>query len=396
MRWLAGLAVVVAACGTTAEPRENAASTPVPPTATLEHARVLVAPPSYAQAARPAIDLSRWVPDIETEARWPLGFNDHPIDEPSFAIAGALADPGVDWHSLCERGVQFRHLSKDQDLIAYLKVWCTADEADALYQLGLLRHTAIFGIAAAITPDIARIVVSHGSSVDVEGLLTRAHLLDAATVDLVAASYLELGRQGDALAMTELASQVDHVLTDATRCHRLVRAIASTTGAAQDDAAARLHVLGTPDPDKQMGVVQPRAPDATCKQLDSDVTCWRNPSLECARPGTDSTAESLLAAYGRWPTVEASFDDWKLETETAVDALPREDAYLLVLRSLGLEVATSVCNHSRLASIASTISKVRARRGTHEAELARLQSQIAELEGLSHFDCGIALRRMGH
>jgi hypothetical protein len=121
-------------------------------------------------------------------ARWPLRFNEHPEDEPSFDIAGTLADPGVTWQDLCKRGAQFRHLAKDQDLVAYLKVWCTEDAGEALYQLGLLAHSNIRGIAEAIRTDTARIVADHVMGDSVEAILRHAHLLEAPTVDLIAAS----------------------------------------------------------------------------------------------------------------------------------------------------------------------------------------------------------------
>jgi hypothetical protein len=387
---LAAIAVVAACAPPPAEPL-------LAPPITTPPAEHDVKPnwlPELLASPRPAIDVSQWVPDVEAEARWPLGFNEHPEAEPSFDIAGALADPGVTWRELCTRGVQFGHRAKDQDLIAYLKVWCTEDPGDALYQLGLLRNSAIRGISAAIVADSARIVVGHVSADVAEGLLTRSQLASTALFDLVAASYLEVGKLDDALAMNRLAEDSDRTRVDATTCHRIVRAIVGTTGEAQDAAVAELRRFAEPPKTLRAQLAAPR--DPTCIALDADVACWRMPS-DCLRANLgNSKVESLLLAYGRWPSQPAAGFEWRKIADYASEAMPGDEAYALLSRALELAVATSRCDAHLLGVVEWKLGEVRAQLGStspYDARLAAFRERVKHLGELSSAQCAEELAR---
>ncbi len=350
--------------------------------------------PEVAASPRPPVDVSQWVPDVEAEARWPLGFNEHPEAEPSFDIAGALADPGVTWRELCARGVQFGHRAKDQDLIAYLKVWCTEDPGEALYQLGLLRNSAIRGIAAAIVADSARIVVGHVSADVAEGMLRRAQLASTPIFDMVAASYLEVGKLDDTLAMNRLASDSDITQLDATTCHRLVRVIVGTSGDAQDAAVAELQRLA--EPAKTLRAQQKAPRDPTCTALDADVACWRSPSEACvATAKIDPRLKALMFAYSRWPSHEAGFDEWMREVDYAFDAMPGDEAYTLLSRAFELEIATSRCDHKLLGSVEWKIGEVHSLLGStsYDPRLDVLLARVKHLDNAPHAQCAAEIRR---
>src|SRR3984885_15241289 len=78
-----------------------------PLVAELPLPRMLASPQPELEQANPQ--------QLAVLARWPLRFNEHPEDEPSFDIAGALADPGVTWQARCKRGAKFLHLARGRD-----------------------------------------------------------------------------------------------------------------------------------------------------------------------------------------------------------------------------------------------------------------------------------------
>jgi hypothetical protein len=349
--WL--VASCLAACGGPSKPVADELPTPTQ-SERRSHQPLL---PETAAAPRPEIRAAQILPDLDAEARWPLGFNEHPIDEPSFDIAGALAEPGIGWRELCARGVQFGHRAKDQDLIRYLKAWCTQDATDALYQLGLLQSSPIRGIADAIVHDAARIVAGRVSGEDAEGALIRARLLDSDTVDLVAASYYEIGKVDDALAMDKVASNAERTAHRDATCHRLVRAIASTTGVDQDAFIAKLHALATPPKDVPLGA-KVMAPDPTCIALDAAVACSRAADACTSLTKGDPKLDALLAAYSRWPKDAAPFGTWYEIIGFAGDAMPSEDAVALLDPAVELAMKTSQCRRDRLDRLAYALREI--------------------------------------
>ena len=291
--------------------------------------RTRASPPPFAEQA----DTSQ----LALLARWPLRFNEHPEAEPSFDIAGALADPGVTWLDLCRRGVQFRHLAKDQDLVAYLNVWCTEDAGDALYQLGLLAHSNIRGIAEAIRTDASRIVADHVMGDSVEPILRRAHILDAPTVDLIAASYLELGKLDEAYAMDRLATTLDAQPSEATTCRRSVRELVIDRDDDSRQFAARtIERLAAQQPATPQDL-HPHPRDPVCVEV-----------AKAAGIETDPGDARLSAARRAWPAGPASFAEWHNAFAAAALAMPDPRALDLAERALELEIETSQCRASAL------------------------------------------------
>ena len=313
--------------------------------------------PDHGGAAPPTLDLSPWLPDLDALARWPLGFNEHPIFEPSFDIAGALADPGVTWRELCARGVQFSHRATGQDLIAYLKAWCTEVPADALYQLGLLQNSSIHGIAAAIAADASRIVVGRLSADEVEGALIHAHLLQSSVVDLVAASYYEIGKLDAALEIDKLAADIERGRHEDSTCRRLVRTIVATTGERHDAYRARLHELATPALVPPVGG-HAASSDPVCVDLDQKVACTQHLSISCVAPTVDVATRELIDAYDDWPW-STNADGWHTEYTRFRAVIEQPLAIPLAIRAIELELEATQCQRKRLASVAWDIRELR-------------------------------------
>jgi hypothetical protein len=379
----AALAVIVGCGGHPApEPLVPPPAEP-PPMSTEPHEAVIVGPlPRSIAMPRPA---PRTPPDLDALARWPLGFNEHPEDEPSFDIAGALADPGVTWRDLCRRGVQFGHRAHDQDLIAYLKAWCTEDTDDALYQLGLLQSSAIHGIADAVAPDAARRLV-HVSAATAEGTLMRAHVTSPHVFDLLAASYYEVGKLDEAIAMNKNSiSGAD--ADEAATCHRLAHGIAISTGPEQAQLAELLYRYAHPFTTDAVGA-HAVAPNSTCVALDEDVGCWVE--VKACAFGTKLETRFLQRAIASWPSYATTFSEWSDEYDAARAALPAPYAITLAVAALQAELRTSECEQKRLAGLldATTIMRTAVTRGD---DLDRQLDEIDEIAKLPTVQCMHAL-----
>jgi hypothetical protein len=180
-------------------------------------------PPSHEivelAAPRPAIDLTDTTPDLTPYGRWPLTVAEHPELDPHFAIADALAQPGISWQDLCARGARFRHMSQNAELGDYLAAWCSVakqDYADALYRLGLVPRTP--KLKHAIEMDVVAILAAGIPGNEAEGALRLASLIEVHVVDIAAASYFEIGKLEDAYALNRLAIDMDATPTEANRC----------------------------------------------------------------------------------------------------------------------------------------------------------------------------------
>ncbi|HEY1548736.1 MAG TPA: hypothetical protein VGG28_12995, partial [Kofleriaceae bacterium] len=308
-RAAAAVAVMVACHAT---PATTTPPVAVDPTPEPRHVATPADPALPRELASPAPEPEQANPaQLAVLARWPLRFNEHPEDEPSFDIAGALADPGVTWQDLCKRGAQFRHLAKDQDLVAYLKVWCTDDAGDALYQLGLLAHSNIRGIAEAIRTDTARLIADHVMGNSVEAMLRHAHLIDAPTVDLIAASYLELGKLDEAYAMDRLAQTLDAAPTDATTCHRLARELVlDRDDESHATATQSLEHLAEPRRATPQDL-HPPPPDPACVEV-----------ATAAGLVTTPVTMKLYEARHAWPSGPSSYAEWQGAFDAALRAFP--------------------------------------------------------------------------
>src|SRR5262249_50930548 len=151
----------------------------------------------HAFVPRPEIDIAQFLPDFHEELRWPLTQLMHPKLEPTYAIATALAAPGMGWLDLCAIGAQNRHASGNNDQQAYLRGWCSVakDDVDhACQYLAPLLGSVTRGMSAAVRSDLANILVAQGDADNAEHFINKHDLRDIAMLDQLAASFVEIGK----------------------------------------------------------------------------------------------------------------------------------------------------------------------------------------------------------
>jgi hypothetical protein len=281
--------------------------------------------------------------------------SEHPSLEPHFDIAAALADPGISWTDLCARGAQHRHMSSKQELVDYLDAWCSVAKDDlttAIAKLGSARHAATVGVVQALKLDVASITAAHGSAHDLESFLRSGGFLDVDQVDLVAASYYEVGALDDAIEANQLAVAIDNDAREPITCKRMLRAIANTSGVARDEAIAALKNRALP----RRGLDQPTMP--RCVDAYAEVQCWRDD--DCASywgtkwrsPSGAAWDESndlkrLLVSYRAWPATPQTGTTWLSIAEQLGATWPPRDKFELLIPALDLAVRASMCD-SRL------------------------------------------------
>ena len=260
-------------------------------------------------------------------ARWPLSQATHPSLEPAFAIARVFAQPGVSWIDLCARGVQNRRGGGIAEAHrAYLTAWCRVLEHDAsaaVIGLSTLMSTTQYGIPGAIRQDVANIVVDAGNADVAEDLLNRAHIDDVAVYDLVAATYVEVGRTDDALRFNNRA-MASTARSGAGACERRAREILLAPEYARDDLIAHLER------------------EHRCPALAGDLACWSNTD-RCAAPLTP--AHYVHMAYGDWPTGPADGGRWWTVASIALRGFPAASgADVLATAALSAAVRSSRCS----------------------------------------------------
>lgn len=268
------------------------------------------------------------MPDFHDELRWPLAALDHPRLEPRFAIAQALAQPGVSLSTLCSLGAQRRH-GIDLDLQAYLRGWCSALAGDvqaACAALAPLVGSATPRIADAVKIDLANILAEHGRADDAERWLNRYHIASSALYDRLAANYVEVGTTDDAVAMNRLAIDSDANPSLADRCIRLAREI--VLGGSRDSLAlADLRELA------RRGRALTLRGDDTCVKLDAKLRCWArddcNDFLIPLHTSRDAL-RTLQAARERWPNVVTAAQ-WQEIAEQALFASSTDGALALAI-----------------------------------------------------------------
>lgn len=304
--------------------------------------------PHLAIALRPELDLTGVLPDPTEQARWPLSAAAHPALEPRFAIANALAEPGIEWTELCRMGAQHRHLSGDRDLGTYLAAWCRAasgDPAAAFAELALMSNPTVSGMAPAIRTDLADLLVQNGDADHAEHLLAAAKVEDIAIFDLLAASYFEVGKYADAAEINERAIDRQLRSTDAAKCHRFARRIILKSPTERPFYRKELDDLGA----ELVRWANKLSTDAECAALDDTIGCWVAPATECRHYlGTqhlDPLYEDLFSAYFTWPDGPASFRVWLDNARTAQAALPLPGADQLATAALGAAFRTVSCEN---------------------------------------------------
>ena len=297
-------------------------------------------------------------PDVTAEGRWPLSVTAHPTFEPRFDIAGALARPGIAWIDLCRMGARHRHLSGQRDLQAYLSAWCTAEAGDvpsAVQQLSTIVSPVVAGLANALDPDLVNMLVQYGDAMRSEHLLAQARLDRVELFDLLAASYYDLGKVGDAAEINDRALERDRATSDAARCHRLTRRVVLDVGKGSS-RLSELEALGN----EPLRSAKQLPTDATCRRLYATVICSTR-GFDGCRPyfedvGIDRARAELGHVIARWPRHAEDSAGWLHVAADAARARQDPGAYLLEEAALAAALAVAPCSAtvsiSRIAKLA--------------------------------------------
>ena len=138
-----------------------------------------------------------------------------------------------------------------------------SDKRDAIMAAALdlfvergFHGTAVPEIASAVPFDLANILVDSQDAEHADQLLSDEGLRDPHLWDVLAASYFEVGKDGDAVHATSTALQLAPREAPATTCHRLTREILLGSDALGELVRKDLDRLS-------LG----RAPDPTCIEL---------------------------------------------------------------------------------------------------------------------------------
>ncbi|MFT3699014.1 MAG: hypothetical protein QM831_38065 [Kofleriaceae bacterium] len=268
--------------------------------------------------------------DPQPAGRWPLTLNEHPELEPHFPIANALAQSGISWLDLCNRGAQSRHMAQNAYLGEYLAAWCSVakdDYRDAIDRLAPLR--AEYKLHDAIELDISAILVADSSGTS-SSEANRINLINAHIADLTSASYFEIGRLDAALAMSGYASQMDRSNSEDTYCKRLAHEYAiSGVG---NRGQIQLHLMHPEAFDEQV----------RCLDLRSQLE-------------PRETRDKIVAA---WPKSLASFNQW-LDVIVKADQFSDLNLrYRFSVAALEMALRTSVCSHTDLGFVTAYAHKL--------------------------------------
>ena len=334
-------------------------------------------PYSYrASAPRPAIDVDDFTPDFHDELRWPLSGMEHPTLAPRFAVAQELA-VGIDWEQLCQRGVQNRVSATQKELLTYLRGWCYAAKRDvdnACAQLTPLISSTRSGLRPAVRQDLANILVQEGAD-RAEHWLKKHNIRDIHILDLLAANFVEIGSEADALVLVDRAIDADDYATVATKCRRLVKRIVLTRGSG-DSAIAVVQL-------KDLATV--KVPEEVCRTAYNKIDCWLNrTTLGCRGYFKDENLDPrmifLYEAYRAWPSGESDSSAWRWVAARAEEALPLAGAADLVvgaweatLRAIPNCPAVAMDLHAAIATLRSDPSNA-----AFEARLAKLSQDCPQ------------------
>lgn len=290
----------------------------------------------------PAFDRDRLIPDPAHVLRWPLAASSHPDLTPQFPIATALAEPGLDWIALCQRGAHLRHVGpKLRDQITYLRAWCAvgSHETDvAIAGFASLRRSVVAGLSQAVRADIVNALVHHGGVDDAIRLLSKYQIRDFEIFDLLTATYLDLGMPDDGMAINDLLLTRDDP-SRANRCRRQARA-----------------VVMKPDPYRsstyrgRLLFDAPADSDRTCTLLEHELACWLRPELDCARyfddVGIDVGNALLIKALYLWPRYSADTRAWLDVADYAIGAGTIPRAYDVAVEALEQAIRSHDCDAS--------------------------------------------------
>lgn len=355
-----------------------------PPTGTPTLLRPVIA------ARPPLAAYTALLPDPEHDLRWPLSVSAHPELEPSFAIAPALAQPGLEWLELCRMGVMNRYGSgRLRDYTIYLRAWCTV--ADGNLDRGL---SMLLGLQSSVTPQLAPAVrmdivsiLAAGTADDAERLIAKHQLGGIERLDLLAGTFVELGKREDAYAINQRALQADRTAVQASSCRRLTRAIVLGPADVRDRPLEELRQLAEQD-----------KPDPSCVELHRELACWvfmtrasmtsvTGPIAHCGQywleAGISPEERAVVEAYVGWPRGRAFADEWLRIAQQAAKGLPIAGADGLAITALEAVLRADRCwgpHVSEARTLAQRILYEPARKRTVEdSRIRRLIDQPAQL-----------------
>ena len=336
--------LALAACGG-AKPARQVVENADEPVGDLRHGRRTVHVP------RPELDFSNVLPDPAEHARWPLPASLHPVLEPRFAIARALAEPGLTWSDLCRMGAQNRRLPGTQDLVEYLRAWCHVDAHDAegaVVELAHLQQSAVLGLPDAIRLDFADVLADQAGAADAEKLLAKVNVSEVEVYDLLSATYFEIGKIEDAYETAKIAVDAHAPAPAATSCRRIAKRIVIA------------HELGgtTATDDLDAYTKDIDHPDETCFALDHEVRCAvRSDCAFYVRDlGLDARWADLVRLYAEWPE-SADHARWFWIAQQARSFYPFTGSAELGAAALEGAYATSQCNAMMLSDISELALK---------------------------------------
>ena len=249
--------------------------------------------------------------EFHDELRWPLTAMNHPALEPKFPIAQEFAKPGVGWLELCKSCVQSRY-GGDKELLSYLRGWCKAIDGDvsaACADLVPLLRSTKSRLAAAVRNDLANIL-AQGHADDAEHYIRVHSIRDVGMLDLLAANYVEVGTNDDALAINLAAIDSDDYATNATKCIRWTKHIILS----DDKQSALIRQV-----ESLADTRASKAPDATCVSEAQKLRCWARG--QCTVYGTAQRSATLASAYRAWSSATTT-SDWLNIADTAMTASP--------------------------------------------------------------------------
>ena len=313
MRWAWSIVVVLACAARTAPPLDPRATVAEDTAEDPPVGRLAGSLPTTVLVPQPPFDPSEYLPDFHDELRWPLGSMSHPALEPHFAIAQALADPGIGWIELCGIGAQNRH-GGNKDLLAYLRGWCSAIKGDidaACTNLVPLIGSTTRGLDDAVKVDLANILATEDAE-RAEHWLHRHRIHDIEILDLLAANYVEVGTVADAVTINRMAMDADDRASVVTRCTRLTRQIALVG----NRDTILIEAL------KQIASSIGKVPDPTCAKLLHKLECWRASGTIACEPywqdvGISSQAAVMLELAAKWRSARTFGDWWELANRAA-------------------------------------------------------------------------------
>jgi hypothetical protein len=298
----------------------------------------------WTHVSRPDLPIEQDLPDLTEELRWPLSVMEHPALEPHYPIASVLAAPGITWTELCARGVQHRLDPSHKDELAYLGAWCDAAKHDAqaaVTALAPLVHSSVMGIANAVPLDLAFVLCGTDDAEHADQIMRGLGIRDPHIWDLLAASYLEVNKNRDAVYATSTAMQLDPNASDALACHRLTRNLMLGSSGYRDAWLKELTDRAAH-----------KAPAAVCVELARQVPCALE--RDCVAYFKSKNIEprklALIDLYEHWPS-HGDRDRWIDTAWRARRTWPANGSVELIRAALEAAVATTPCTDPRMEDV---------------------------------------------